>query len=90
MSNRGDGIVGRSSLLGLIVFAYLWAAEHDRRVDVEEQLQQIERASGHSCEWREGQRFVSSLGWDGSEWARWCGYYQTVIESVKFTWEKVR
>ena len=91
MSARGDSnVFALAAVCTAAILAWDLGDERERRVAAEEQLQQIEQASERPCDYREGALFVSSLGWDGSEWARWCGYYQTVIESVRFTWEKAK
>lgn len=91
MSSRGDApVFALAAVCTAAILAWDLVDERERRVAAEEQLQQIEQAQERPCDYREGALFVSSLGWDGSEWARWCGYYRTVIETVRIEWEKAR
>lgn len=45
-------------------------------------------AADTACPQRDGQRVVATIARDGDEWARYCGYYRTVIESVRISWER--
>lgn len=80
------GVVFASGLLILCGFL----DERDARIAAEAEARQIEQALRTPCEPIDGQRVIATVGYDGHEFARWCGYYRTVIESVRVTWERAR
>ena len=64
--------------------------ERDARIAAESEARQIERAMHTACPSIPDHRVVYSIGYDGEQWGRWCGYYRTVIESVRITWERAQ
>lgn len=88
----GDRLIFTAAAVGLcILLAWDAADERDRRIAAEERLQQVERAAQTPCRSRPGQRLISTVNVDSDGvLARWCGYYRTVIETVRIEWEKAR
>ena len=89
MSKLTDWIIGWLSTFGLLVLLG-WQSERDARITAQDEARSIEQAIQTSCPSREGYRVVASVGMDGEQWVRWCGYYRTVIESVRVQWEKAQ
>lgn len=87
MTRLTDWAIGILSALGLLVLLG-WQSEHDARIAAESDARQIQEALRTPCPPVEGSRVVASVGYDGTEFARWCGYYRTVIESVRISWER--
>lgn len=87
MTRLSDWLIGILSALGLLVLLG-WRSERDRRIEAESEARQIDRALRTPCPPVDGQRVVASVGYDGAEFARWCGYYRTVIETVRISWER--
>lgn len=87
MSRITDWIIGTFAAIGLLVLLG-WQSERDQRIAAEDAARQISTAADTACPPREGQRVVATIATDGQQWARWCGYYRTVIESVRISWER--
>lgn len=68
----------------LILFGFL--DQRDARIAAEAKARQIDQALRTPCDPIDGQRVIATIGHDGHEFARWCGYYNAVIESVRITW----
>jgi len=92
MAVKGDSIIFTASAIGLcVLLAWDLADERDRRVAAEERLQQIERAAERPCTAKQGYRLVSTIDTDtDGDLIRWCGYFQTAIETVRIVWERAR
>lgn len=92
MAVKGDSIVFTCAAIGLcVLLAWDAADERDRRIAAEERLQQIERAAAQPCKPKPGHRLVSSIDTDSDgDLVRWCGYFQTAIETVRIVWEQAQ
>lgn len=92
MSTRGDSTnLAVSAFLGCLLLAWNAADERERRVAAEERLQQIEWAAERPCHSKPGHRLVSTVNADSDgRLARWCGYYNTAIETVRIVWERAQ
>lgn len=89
MTRLSDWAIGIASAVGLLILLG-WQSERDQRIAAEDAARQIATAADTACPVRDGYRVVASVGMDGDDWVRWCGYYHTVIESVRVTWERAR
>ena len=89
MTRLSDWAIGIISALGLLVLLG-WQSERDARIRAEDAARQIATAADTACPQRDGYRVVASVAMDGEQWARFCGYYRTVIETVRVTWERAR
>lgn len=85
MTRPADWLVIAACVLGYGIVAKL-DADAEARFSAEQRS--LETAAATACTSRDGYRVVASVGYDGEQWARWCGYYRTVIESVRISWEK--
>lgn len=92
MSSRGDNLnLAFAAIVGCILFAFDAADERDRRVAAEERLRQIEWAAERPCHTKPGHRLVSTINANSDgRLARWCGYYNTAIETVRIVWERAQ
>jgi hypothetical protein len=92
MSTRSDSALLTCSAIGLcVLFAWNAADERERRVAAEERLRQIEWAAERPCHSKPGHRLVSTVNADSDgRLARWCGYYNTAIETVRIVWERAQ
>ncbi len=89
MTRLSDWAIGILSGLGLLILLG-WQSERDQRIAAEAEGRQIATAADTACPPRDGYRVVASVAMDAGQWARWCGYYRTVIESVRVTWERAK
>lgn len=92
MSTRNDTAALTCSAIGLcVLLAWNAADERERRVAAEERLRQIEWAAERPCHSKPGHRLVSTVNADSDgRLARWCGYYNTAIETVRIVWERAQ
>lgn len=91
-TNKGDRIVGRVSVLGLIVLlAWSNVSERDRRVKAEQQLLHMARAIDQRCTRQPSARLITTINAEqDGQYARWCGHIRTTIETPRIEWERAR
>lgn len=85
MSNIGDVTVIVACFVGM---GYVAKLDADAEARFSAEQRSLATAADTACPPREGQRVVATIATDGQQWARWCGYYRTVIESVRISWER--
>ena len=85
MTRPADWLVILACVLG---YGYVAKLDADAEARFSAEQRSLATAADTACPPREGQRVVATIATDGQQWARWCGYYRTVIESVRITWEQ--
>lgn len=85
MTRPADWLVIVACFIGM---GYVAKLDADAEARFSAEQRSLETAAATACEQRTGYRVVASVGRDGDGWRRWCGYYRTVIESVRISWER--
>lgn len=85
MTRPADWLVVAACVLGYGIVAKL-DADAEARFTAEQRS--LATAAETPCISREGERVVATIARHGDGWARYCGYFHTVIESVRISWER--
>ena len=85
MTRPADWLVIVACFLGM---GYVAKLDADAEARYSAEQRSLATAADTACQPRDGYRVVASIASDGQQWARWCGYYRTVIETVRISWER--
>lgn len=85
MTRPADWLVIVACFLGM---GYVAKLDADAEARFSAEQRSLETAAATPCTPRTGERVVATIARNGDEWARYCGYFHTVIESVRISWER--